>query len=65
MNNLRIALQIKKIPIKEFANFLEVSESTAQNKLNGKTEFTYSEVMKISKLLFPEYKIEYLFDETA
>ncbi len=65
MNNLKKALSSKKITIKAFAAFLGVCEKTAQNKLDGKTEFTYSEFKKICELLFPEYKPEYLFDESA
>lgn len=65
MKNLKRALLDRKISIKEFADFLGVCEKTARNKLDGETEFTYSEFKKICKLLFPTYNPEYLFDETA
>lgn len=65
MKNLKNALYSKKITIKSFADFLGVSLKTAQNKLDGRTEFTYSEFKKICELLFPEYRPEYLFDESA
>lgn len=67
MNNLKEALSRKNITTKSFAEFLGVSEKTAQNKLSGKTEFTYSEFKKITTFLLPEYNAEYLFatDESA
>ncbi|WP_312071859.1 helix-turn-helix transcriptional regulator [Anaerotignum propionicum] len=61
MKNLRNELQKKNISIVAFASFLGVSEKTAQNKLNGVTDFTYPEAIKISSLLFPEYTMTYLF----
>ena len=60
--NLRILLTSKSISIKKFAEFLEVSEKTAQNKLNGVTAFTYPEVCKIKEFLFPEYDLDYIFE---
>lgn len=61
MKNLRNELQKKNITIVAFASFLGVSEKTAQNKLNGVTDFTYPEAIKISTFLFPEYTLTYLF----
>lgn len=63
MINLKNELSKKRISTKDFAAFLNISEKTAFNKLNGITEFTYSEVQKISNFLFPEFKSEYLFAE--
>lgn len=61
LDNLRKALNDRKMPIKHFAEFLDLSEGTIQNKLKGETEFTWSEVMKIHKFLFPQYDVYYLF----
>lgn len=61
--NLKIELHKKNITIIALAKFLEVNEKTVQNKLNGKTDFTYPEAIKISKYLFPEYTLSYLFQQ--
>lgn len=59
--NLRNALHQKNISIKSYAEFLDVSEKTAQNKLNGITDFTFTEFRKTCKIMFPEYNTDYLF----
>ena len=59
--NLRSALKQKRISIKQYAEFLGVSEKTVQNKINGNTDFTYPEFKKTCTLLFPEYNPDYLF----
>lgn len=61
--NLRTALYQKGISIKQYAEFLGVGEKTVQNKLQGRTDFTYPEFRKTCKLLFPEYNADYLFME--
>ena len=40
-SNLKNELVKKDISVKQFGEFLGVSEKTASNKLNGITEFTY------------------------
>lgn len=63
IRNLRNALDNKGITIKSFADFLEISEKTAQNKIRSVTAFTYPEVYKTKTQMFPEYDIEYLFKD--
>lgn len=63
-NNLKTALHQKGISIKQYAEILGVGEKTAQNKLTGKTDFTYPEFRKTCSLLF-EYNADYLFAEKA
>lgn len=60
--NLRRAVTDKPLSMKAYAEFLGVTEKTLQNKMNGVTEFSLAEVEKTSKYLFPELKIDYLFD---
>lgn len=60
-NNLKITLQKENISIKSFANFLGFSTKTAQNKLNGVTDFTFPEVEKIRKYLLSQYNPDFLF----
>lgn len=60
LNNLRMALHRKGISVKQYAEILGVREKTVQNKLVGKTDFTYPEFRKTCALLF-EYNADYLF----
>ncbi len=60
--NLRTALQRKGISLKQYAEVLGIGEKTVQNKLTGKTDFTYPEFRKTCTLLF-EYNADYLFAE--
>ena len=60
--NLQNLLKLKGISYKSYASILGVTEKTIQNKLEGKTEFTLSEVNKTLKCIFPEYSMEYLFN---
>lgn len=63
--NLKTVLYQKGISIKQYAEFLGVSEKTAQNKVKGITDFTYPEYKKTCTLLFPEYNGAYLFAEDS
>lgn len=61
LNNLKSVLDDKGITIRAFAKVLEVDERTVQNKIKGKTPFTFPEAITAKKELFPEYDMEYLF----
>lgn len=61
MENLRDALRRKNITLKAYAEFLGVTEKTLQNKINGKTDFSYMEFKRTCDLLLPEYNPAYLF----
>ena len=61
-HNLRMALRQKGISVKQYAEVLGIGEKTVQNKLTGKTDFTYPESRKTCTLLF-EYNADYLFAE--
>lgn len=63
-SNLQEALRKKGITIKEYAEFLGISEKSVNNKLSGKTDFRYREFLKTCSLLFPEYNSQYLFDDS-
>ncbi|MCX4268477.1 MAG: DNA-binding protein [Lachnospiraceae bacterium] len=63
-DNLRTALRQKGISIKQYAEVLGAGEKTVQNKLTGRTDFTYPEFRKTCALLF-EYNADYLFAEKA
>lgn len=61
LNNLKTALDSKKISLKAYAAVLGVSEKTVWNKINEETPFTYPEVRKTKTELLPEYDSDYLF----
>jgi len=59
---LKNILESKKIPLKDYAALIGISEKTLYNKLSGATEFSYGEFQKL-KTLLPEYNIDYLLME--
>lgn len=58
--NLNAELSRIGMKTEAFARYLGVSKKTANNKLTGRTEFTLSEIEKVSSL-FPNMSIDYLF----
>ena len=62
--NLKIELARADMTVKSFAEFMGFSEKTATNKLRGRTAFTYPEVEKIQRFLFPQFTMKYLFEST-
>lgn len=60
--NLVKILSEKKITMKAYAEFLEISEKTVQNKIYGRTEFTLREVTRTCSFICPEYKMDYVFE---
>ncbi len=65
--NLLSAMKLKSITATQMAELLEVRIATVSDKINGKSRFYFDEAIKIKKVFFPEYEIEYLFelDEAA
>lgn len=53
----------KKYTIEKFAKLINVSEKTLRNKINGITDFTWSEVLLIRNLINPNMKLEELFQK--
>lgn len=62
--NLIMELKRKGITYRAVAGLLHCNEKTVQNKMNGVTEFTLSEVLAISDNIFPEFELRYLFRRT-
>lgn len=60
--NLKCELLKKGITYKQIAKLLGLGEKTIYNKINGNSEFTFSEVKKIKQTLFPDLTLEYLFE---
>lgn len=49
------------LTIAQLAVMINVTEKTLRNKINGETEFTWSEVCKIHKIVNPDMPKEELF----
>lgn len=62
--NLKNQLEKRNISVANYAKILGISEKTARNKLNGITEFNWTEVQETKKL-FSEYTYEYLFNKVS
>ena len=59
--NLTKILDDKNITMKAYAEFLNVSEKTVQNKIYGRTEFTLGEAIRTCSIICPEYKMDFVF----
>lgn len=60
--NLDTILKNEGITRREFGLILGISEKSVDNKINGKTEFTYPEFKKTA-LLLRKYSTDYMFEE--
>lgn len=60
--NLRAEIVRAGLTIKEIAMRIGISERSLRNKINGKTEFTLSEAIKIRKIVNKNMSLEELFE---
>ena len=60
--NLLAEMAMRGITVFDISKLLNVTEKTVKNKLNGKTDFYWSEVVAIKKSLFATIDVEYLFE---
>ncbi|PPK77573.1 hypothetical protein BXY41_116112 [Lacrimispora xylanisolvens] len=58
---LRNEIDKRGYTIGRFATLANMSEKSLRNKLNGMTDFSWSEVLLIRELLDPELSLEDLF----
>ena len=66
MNNLKAEMARYGVSERDIQNLLECSINTVRNKLNGSTDFSFPESIKIRDHFFVGYSLEYLFaDETT
>ena len=49
------------IPVYKLAQEIGVAEKTLRNKLNGETDFTWQEALKVRRIVNPEMELEELF----
>ena len=64
LGNMIAELRRKNITNKAVAELIGAAEKTVVNKLNGTTEFTVSEAIKINVNLLPEFRLSYLCSTT-
>lgn len=65
LGNMISELRKKNITNKAVAELIGSSEKTVVNKLNGTSEFSVSEAMKININLLPEFRLDYLCSDTT
>lgn len=61
MNNLAAEMTRYGISINDLQTVLLCTEKTVRNKINGNSEFSVKEAIKIRDTFFPGMKLEYLF----
>ena len=59
--NLRSAMAQKGVTIEAISRLLNVHRNTIQNKLDGESDFTIEQAFLITDVMFPEYKLAFLF----
>lgn len=65
LGNLETALGTKKITRSQVASVLGYNRyTTISDKLEGKSTFSFDEAVKLKKVFFPEYDLEFLFEKT-
>lgn len=60
--NLKTVLHRRNITLKQYVDFIGVSEKTVWNKLKGNNDFTVPEFKKTCVLL-PKFNADYLFSQ--
>ena len=62
---VKIEISRRGYTIEKFASMLSISEKSLRNKINGTTEFTWSEVLAIRDLIDPDMLLEELFKKES
>lgn len=64
LENLEKVRKDKNVSLNQIADLLGYTRyQTISSKIQGQTKFYFDEALLIQKVLFPEYKIEYLFTQ--
>ena len=63
--NLKLVMNRKKITIRQIAELLNSREATISDKINGNVScgFYFDEAIRIKKVFFCEYNLEWLFEK--
>lgn len=60
-SNLKAEMRRYNVTQRQIALLLNCREATVSDKLNGKSELSYDDAMRIKKTFFPMFEAEYLF----
>ena len=60
-SNLKTVVTLKKVTHKMMSDLLGIGTKSVYNKLNGASDWTIPEAMKLKTYLFPEYDLNWLF----
>ncbi len=63
LKNLDCLLKNKGITKKAYASCLNLSTKAIQKKIAGESAFTFPEALKTQSLIFPEYRLEFIFQD--
>lgn len=63
LSNLEDVRKRKKVTLVDMADLLGVRYQTISDKIDGKSDFKFSEALIIQENFFPEYEIKYLFSK--
>ena len=63
LSNLESVRQEKNVTLVDIADLLGVKYQTVREKIDGKSDFKFSEAMLIQEKFFPEYEIKFLFSK--
>ena len=63
--NLKAEMARNNVTVSDFARLLNKTERSVRDKINGKGDFTWSEITAIRSKFFPDLGIEYLFERAA
>ena len=59
--NLKMLMALKGITNEDLAQLLGVHRNTIANKLDGESEFSFDQAVRIHDRYFTEYRIKYVF----
>lgn len=59
--NLKMLMALKGITNEDLAQLLGVHRNTIANKLDGESEFSFDQAVRIHDRYFAEYRIKYVF----
>lgn len=63
LGNLIVEMKRSKVTQAEIAKCLSLSRMSVIQKINGKSDFTATEMFIIKNKFFPELSLEYLFEK--
>lgn len=62
-NNLKAEMVRHKVTAKDIAQCLHLSEKTIYQKINGKSDWQWKQVLEVQERFFPGCDVNYLFSD--